>query len=231
MSVFGRIGGRVANQGIGVYNAYMGKRAIASMIGIFVMVFALSFEAPAGAVTPEFAALHRDPYQLTKQVVLKKMLYTCGSINSAYAGINDLVAALQYAKKNDDPRVVAAHLLAVRMGLEDKPALFRHIAAEIEFCEKYPNFPKGFDDSPEGPELISAEFYKIASHIENLKINHHSTNLAALRKEAERVVFELFWTDSEKMRSLSMDILTFLRTELKEDIPFDVFNKPLKPTR
>ncbi len=223
--------GWVANMGNDVYNACMGKRTIASILGIFVIAYALSFGTPAGAVTPEFAALHRDAYHLTKNVVLKKMLYTCGSINAAYAGINDLVSALQYAKKNDDPRVVSAHLLAVRMGLEEKPALIRHIAAEIEFCERFPNFPKGFDDSPEGPELISAEFYKIASHIENLKINHHSTNLAVLRKEAERVVFELFWTDSEKMRSLSMDILTFLRTELKEDIPFDVFNKPLKPIR
>lgn len=222
---------RVANPPFGVYNAFMGKRTIVSIFGIFVVAYALSFGTPAGAVTPEFAALHRDVYQLTKDVVLKKMLYTCGSINSAYAGINDLVAALQYAKKNDDPRVIAAQLLAVRMGLEEKPALFRHIAAEIEFCEKYPHFPKGFDDSPEGPELMSAEFYKIAAHVENLKINHASTDLAVLRKEAERVVFELFWTDSEKMRSLSMDMLNFLRVELKEDIPFDVFNKPLKPVR
>ncbi|HOT27909.1 MAG TPA: hypothetical protein PLU72_06950 [Candidatus Ozemobacteraceae bacterium] len=209
----------------------MGKRTIASIIGIFVIAHALSVGTPAGAVTPEFAALHRDQYQLTKDVILKKMLYTCGSINSTYAGINDLVAALQYAKKNGDPRAISAQLLAVRMGLEEKPALIRHIAAEIEFCEKHPNFPRGFDDSPEGPELISAEFYKIASHIENLKINHASADLAVLRKEAERVVFELFWTDSEKMRSLSMDILNFLRIELKEDIPFDVFHKPLKPVR
>jgi len=222
---------QVANRPRGVYNAYMGKRTIASILGIFVIAYALSFGTPAGAVTPEFATLHRDAYQLTKDVVLKKMLYTCGSINSAYAGINDLVAALQYAKKNDDSRVIAAQLLAVRMGLEEKPALFRHIAAEIEYCEKYPNFPKGFDDSPEGPELISAEFYKIAAHIENLKINHSASDLKVLRKEAERVVFELFWTDSEKMRSLAMDILNFLRIELKEDIPFDVFHKPLKPVR
>ncbi|HNW34881.1 MAG TPA: hypothetical protein PKM25_08115, partial [Candidatus Ozemobacteraceae bacterium] len=186
---------------------------------------------PLQAVTPAFAELHRDQLPLTKDVVLKKMLYTCGSINAAYHGLNDLLAALQYAKKNDDPRAIAAHLLAVRMGLEEKPALFRHIAREIEFCEKYPNFPLGFNDSPEGPELISAEFDKIAAHIEGLQINHQSTDLKVLRKEAERVVFELFWTDSEKMRSLGMDILTFLRVELKEDLPFDVFNKPLKPLK
>ncbi|HOY68016.1 MAG TPA: hypothetical protein PLP29_14095 [Candidatus Ozemobacteraceae bacterium] len=183
----------------------------------------------AQATTPRFAELHRDQFPLTKEVVLKKMLFACGMIDASFHGINDLVAALQYTKKNNDPRAIAAQLLAVRMGLEEKPSMLRHIAREIEFCEKYPNFPRGFNDSPEGPELISAEFDKIAGHIENLNINHQLTDLAALRKEAERVVFELFWFDSEKMRTLGMDILTFLRVELKEDLPFDVFNKPIKP--
>lgn len=187
--------------------------------------------ATVRATTPEFAALHRDSFPLTKDVVLKKMLYTCGTISAAFHGINDLVAALQYAKKNDDPRAIAAQLLAVRIGLEEKPALLRHIAREIEFCERYPNFPLGFNDSPEGPELISAEFDKIAGHIADLQINHNSADLKLLRKEAERVVYELFWFDSEKMRTLGMDILTFLRVELKEDLPFDVFNKPLKPNQ
>lgn len=191
----------------------------------------IGLPATARATTPAFAALHRDPFPLTKEVVLKKMLYSCGTINAAFHGINDLVAALQYAKKNDDPRAIAAQLLAVQIGIQEKPAMFRYVAREIEFCEQYPNFPRGFDDSPEGPELISAEFDKIADHIENLQINHNSTDLKVLRKEAERVVYELFWFDSEKMRTLGMDILTFLRVELKENLPFDVFNKPIKPAQ
>ncbi|HNV70965.1 MAG TPA: hypothetical protein PKO06_14785, partial [Candidatus Ozemobacteraceae bacterium] len=159
-------------------------------------------------------------------VVLKKMLYATGLINAAYLGMNDLVAALQMAKKSDDPKMISAQLLAVRLGLDAKPALLRHIAQEIRQCEAYPKFPLGFNDGPEGPELISDEFEKMAFAIENLNIQPHLTTLAALRKEAERVVFAIFWTESEKMRALAHDIHTFLRVELKEDLPFDVFTKP-----
>ncbi len=188
----------------------------------------LCFCAPAFAVTPEFAALHRDKIPLTHDIVLKKILFVCGQINGLYHGINDMVGALQLAKNsNVTAEMLSAQLLAVKIGLVEKPALIRHIAREIEFCETWPGFPLGFNDSPEGSEKISVEFYKMADHIENLQINHKLSELPALRKEAKRVVFELFWTDSEKMRTLASDMLNFLRMVLKEDIPFHIFGKPV----
>ena len=179
------------------------------------------------AMTPEFADLHREKVPPSKDVVLKKLLFVTGLMNAAYHGVNDLVAALQLVKNSKDPREIAAQLFAVQVGLEQKPSLFRYIAREIKFCEAYPNFPMGFNDSPEGPEPISKEFYKIAGHIEKMRINFESTDLPTLQKEAERVVFELFWTDSEKVRSLCSDILYFVRDELKEDLPFSMFSKPI----
>ena len=202
-------------------NRKLGLLAIAALM--------LCTSAPAFAVTPEFAALHHDKVLPSHDIVLKKILFVCGLINGAYHGINDMVGALQLAKENKiTAEVLSAQLLAVKIGLIEKPALIRHIAREIKFCEAYPNFPLGFDDSAEGPEKISVEFYKIADHIENLPINHQLKDLPALRKEAQKVVFELFWTDSEKMRTLSADMLNFLRMELKEDIPFDIFGKPVQ---
>lgn len=197
-------------------------------LGLFaIVVLMLCVSASAFAVTPEFAALHRDKVLPTHDIVLKKVLFVSGQINGLYHGINDMVGALQLAKNNNiTAEMLSAQLLAVKIGLIEKPALLRHIAKEIKFCEAYPDFPLGFDDSPEGPEKISIEFYKMADHIENLPINHQLKELPALRKEAQRVVFELFWTDSEKMRTLSSDMLNFLRKVLKEDIPFDIFGKP-----
>jgi hypothetical protein len=189
----------------------------------------LAVSLTATAVTPRFAEIHREPLKPSKDLVFKKTLFVCGLINAAYLGINDLVAALQLAKtnkyKNVDAKTLAAQLLAVKIGLIEKPALIRYIAREIAFCEQYPNFPLGFNDSPEGPEKISAEFFKIADHIENLPVNHQAGDLSILKKEAQRVVFDLFWTDSEKMRSLCMDMMNFIRVELKEDLPFDIFAK------
>jgi hypothetical protein len=197
--------------------------------GLFAVVtLMLWFCASASAVTPEFAALHRDKVQPTHDIVLKKILFVCGQINALYHGTNDMVAALQLAKNNNiSAEMLSAQLLAVKIGLLEKPALIRHIAREIEYCEVYPGFPLGFNDSPEGPEKISVEFYKMADHIENLQINHQLKELPELRKEAQRVVFELFWTDSEKMRTLASDMLNFLRMVLKEDIPFHIFGKPI----
>lgn len=195
---------------------------------LIVMVFA-SFSSAASGVTPKFADVHREPLLPTKDLVFKKTLFVCGLINAAYLGLNDHVAALQMAKKSKmTAETLAAQLLAVKIGLVEKPSLIRYIAKEIKFCEQYPNFPLGFNDSPEGPEKLSAEFYKIAEHIENLPVNHTAKDLPTLRKEAQRVVFDLFWTDSEKMRTMCMDMLNFLRKELKEDLPFDIFAKPIK---
>ncbi|PKL46436.1 MAG: hypothetical protein CVV42_16445 [Candidatus Riflebacteria bacterium HGW-Riflebacteria-2] len=198
-------------------------------LGLFaVIALVLCVSASVSAVTPEFAALHQDRVQPTHDVVLKKILFVCGQINALYHGTNDMVGALQLAKNNNvTVEMLSAQLLAVKIGLTEKPALIRHIAREIEFCEVYPGFPLGFDDSPEGPEKISVEFYKMADHIENLRINHQLKELPELRKEAQRVVFELFWTDSEKMRTLASDMLNFLRMVLKEDIPFHIFGKPI----
>lgn len=195
-----------------------------------VVLFSM-FSQGLAAMTPRFAQLHREPLKPDKQVVLKKLLYVTGLINGTYLGINDLVASLQLIKKTsvDGPRL-SAWLLSVKIGLIEKPDLIRHIAREIEFCEKYPGFPLGFNDSAEGPEKISQEFYKIASHIEELEINYKLQDQKALEKEAERIIFELFWTDGEKMRSLCMNMLNFIRVELKEDLPFDIF-KTILPKR
>ena len=192
------------------------------------LMLALMASTAVSAVTPRFAELHREPLKIDAEVVLKKMLYTTGMINAAYLGMNDLVAGLQMAKKSQDAKAISAQLLAVRLGLETKPALLRHISREIEQCESYPNFPRGFNDGPEGPELISFEFEKMAAHVETLNIKPNSTDLAFLKKEADRVIFAIFWTESEKMRSLAQDIHTFLRKELKEDLPFEVFSKPVR---
>ncbi len=200
-------------------------------VGFLILVILVLTANIVSAVTPEFAEAHREPLQPEKDIVFKKTLFVCGLVNAAYLGINDLVAALQLAKttkyKNVNPDGLAAQLLAVKIGLVEKPALIRYIAREITFCEKYPHFPLGFNDSPEGREKISVEFFKIADHIEKLPVNHNLKDLPALKKEAERVVFELFWTDSEKMRTLCIDMMNFIRVELKEDLPFDIFAKPI----
>ncbi|GAB4272195.1 MAG: hypothetical protein Kow0029_10620 [Candidatus Rifleibacteriota bacterium] len=190
-------------------------------------LFIMAFSSQLTAVSPEFSRLHREQVTPDREIVFKKILFVCGLVNSAYHGINDLVAALQLVKKNNlSAEAISAQLLAVKIGLIDKPALIRYIANEIKFCEDYPNFPLGFNDSPEGPEKLSVEFFKIADHIENLKINCNAKDLNALKKEAEKVVFELFWTDGEKMRTMCMDMFNFLRVELKEDLPFEIFSKP-----
>ena len=191
----------------------------------FLILSALSLQA----VTPKFAAAHLEALKPDKDLVFKKTLFVCGLVNAAYLGNNDLVAALQLANKsqfkNIDAQALSAQLLAVKIGLVEKPALIRYIAKEIEFCEKYPGFPLGFNDSPEGPEKISVEFFKIAEHLEKLPVNYQAKDLPTLKREAQRVVFDIFWTDSEKMRTLCMDMLNFIRVELKEDLPFDIFAK------
>jgi hypothetical protein len=201
----------------------MNKRRQQSVVlALFILV-----GATLSAVTPEFARAHNEPLEADKKAVLKKTLFVCGLINSAYLGINDLVAALQLVKEqNPTAERLSAQLLAVKIGLIEKPSLMRYIAREIKFCEQYPNFPVGFNDSPAGPEKLSQEFFKIADSIENLEVNHQIDDLQLLKKEAEKVVFKLFWTESEKMRTMCMDMLQFIRIELKEDLPFDVFGKP-----
>jgi len=187
---------------------------------------------PIVAATPRFSEVHREPLVPTKEVVLKKVLYLAGLMNAGYLGINDLVAGLQLTKKNGDPKTISAHLFAVRMGLEAKPEFMRHIARELRDVEDYPKFPLGFDDSPEGPQKLSVEFDQIAAHIEGLNIQFDSTDPVFLKKEADRVVFALFWTESEKIRTMFQDLLTFVRVELKEDLPFEIFTKPKpKPVR
>jgi len=196
---------------------------------LLVLGLVLAIVSAASAVTPEFAALHGERVIPDRQVVLKKVLYASGLMNAGYLGLNDLVAALQLVKNLDDPRAISAQLLAVKIGLEAKPAFLRHIAREIRFCEQYPNFPRGFNDSPEGPEPISQEFEIMADHLENLDIRFESTDLRFLRQEAARVVFAIFWTDSEKIRTLCDSVLHFVRVELKEDLPFDMVTKPARP--
>ncbi|NLI78137.1 MAG: hypothetical protein GX442_17100 [Candidatus Riflebacteria bacterium] len=197
-----------------------------SRAAVAAVVLALMGVGAVHAVTPAFGELHREPVLPEKQVVLKKLLFAAGLMNAVYLGINDLVAALQLAKKATDAKGLSAQLFAVMVGLQEKPAMLRHIAGEIRFCEAWPNFPVGFPDSPEGCDPISREFEIMADHIEKLGIQYQSTSLATLKKEADRVVFALFWTDSEKIRTLCHSILTFIRMELKEDLPFEVFAKP-----
>lgn len=192
---------------------------------LFMTLFFMAMGNFLSAVSPEFLALHGESVLPDRNMVLKKVLFSAGQINGVYQGINDLVAALQLAKNEQSAEVLSAQLLAVKIGILEKPAIIRHIAREIEFCEQYPEFPLGFNDSPEGPEKMSVEFFKIADHIESLPINFQSTDVKVLRKEAQRVVFDLFWFDSEKMRTMAMDMLNFLRMKLKEDIPFDIFGK------
>ncbi len=192
---------------------------------LIVTLFFMAIGNFLSAVSLEFLALHGEKVLPDRNMVLKKVLFSAGQVNGVYQGINDLVAALQLAKNEQSAEVLSAQLLAVKIGILEKPAIIRHIAREIEFCEQYPEFPLGFNDSPEGPEKMSVEFFKIADHIESLPINFQSTDVKVLRKEAQRVVFDLFWFDSEKMRTLAMDMLNFLRMKLKEDIPFDIFGK------
>lgn len=198
---------------------------LATLIAILVIT------TSSWAVTAKFAAVQREPLTPDKDTVFKKTLFISGLTNAAYLGLNDMVAALQLAKDEPDAKTLQAQLLAVKIGLAEKPTIIRYIARQLEFCEKYPNFPLGFDDSPEGPEKLSVEFYKIADQIENMKIHYELTNIKALRKEAERVVFQLFWTDGEMMRTMCGKMLNFIRMELKEDLPFEPLLKPLKPTK
>lgn len=199
---------------------------------MFMVLFFMTIGNFLSAVSPEFLALHGESVVPDRNMVLKKVLFSAGQVNGVYHGINDLVAALQLAKNQQSAEVLSAQLLAVKIGLLEKPAMIRHIAREIEFCEQYPEFPIGFNDSPEGPEKMSVEFFKIADHIESLPINYQSSDIKVLRKEAQRVVFDLFWFDSEKMRTMAMDMLNFLRMKLKEDVPFDIFGKtPAIPRR
>lgn len=195
---------------------------------LIVIIVLLTLPSSAWTATEKFGIVHREPLQPDRDSVFKKTLYVSGLTNAAYLGINDLVGVLLVAKNETDAKALSAQLLAIKIGLIEKPALIRYIANELEFCEKYPNFPVGFNDSPEGPEKLSAEFYKIADHIENLPINHQLTDVNALRKECEKVLFALFWTDGEKMRTMCGQMLTFIRVELKENLPFAPFTKPRK---
>lgn len=195
---------------------------IAAVVAI---IFAVVAGSAVNASEPDFYALHSERLVPDRETVLKKLLYSCGLMNGAYLGINDLVAALQLMKNCDDPKIVSSQLLAVRIGLLDKPNLMRFIAREIRFCESYPKFPLGFPDSPEGPETISCEFDHIADSIENLDIQHESADLQFLRREAERVCYVLFWAECEKIRSLLMDLMFFIKGELHEELPFDIYTK------
>ena len=202
------------------------------LLGIaLTMVLSCMSLAKVNAITPKFAKVHKEKIQLNKENVFKKTLFLCGLINAAYLGVNDLVAALQLNENQNSVEGLQAQLLAVKVGLIEKPFLIRYIAEELEFCEKYPNFPLGFNDSAEGPERLSVEFLKIADHMERLPINHEAKDIKALRKEAEKVVFELFWTDGEKMRTMCIDLANFIRRELKEDLPLNIFTKPIKPVK
>ncbi len=192
------------------------------------LLMALLCLHPVCGATDKFLDVHHEKQKLSKDVVLKKLLFVSGLVNATYLGLNDLVAALQLAKNSNDEQALSAQLFSVQVGLVEKPALIRYIADEIKFCEKYPNFPLGFNDSPEGPEKLSQEFYKIADHLEKMKINYKLKTLPKLRKEAERVVFEIFWTECEKMRTMSSDMLNFIRIELKEDLPLNIFSKPVQ---
>lgn len=184
------------------------------------------------AATPRFSEVHREPLIPSREVVLKKTLYLSGLMNAGYLGLNDLVAGLQLAKKKGDAKSIAAQLFAVRMGLEAKPDFMRHLARELRDIEDFPKFPLGFDDSPEGPQKLSVEFDQIADHIEGLNIQFESNDPVFLKKEADRVVFAIFWTECEKIRTMFQDLLHFVRVELKEDLPFDIFTKPKpKPIR
>jgi len=174
-----------------------------------------------------FDIVHKEQTTLNRDFYIKKLLFTCGQINGVYHGLNDLVAVFHLVKKKKVAVTVESlqsQLFAVKVALTEKPYIIRHMADSIKECENnLSKFPLGFPDSPEGPEKISDEFYKMASHIENLQVNHKLDSIPALRKEAERVVFEIFWTDGEKMRSLASDMLSYLRVYHKEYIPFDVF--------
>lgn len=204
----------------------MKYRVSGSFVFWALAMFTLILPSLGLAVTPEFAALHRDPPPELKNAVLKKVIFTAGLMNAGYHGLNDLVAALMLVKGSQDPKVISAQLFAVKVGLDEKPSMFRYIAREMKYCQQYPNFPLGFADGPEGPEPLSVEFEKIANDIEKLNIQYQLTNLTALKKEANRVTFAIFWTASEKIRTLCQSVLNFLRMEMKEDLPFEVFTKP-----
>ena len=191
------------------------------------LVFAMFSVTNLGfAATDEFSRLHNELVAPNKDFVLKKIIFVCGLLNAGYQGLNNLVDALQLAKDISDPKALGAQLFAVKKGLEYQPQFFRYLSKEIQSCESYPNFPKGFDDSPEGPEPISAEMNHIADHIETLNIKFESDDINFLKKEADRVVFAIFWTESEKIRTMINDMLNFLRKDLMEDLPFDIYQKP-----
>lgn len=193
-------------------------------ICIYSCQMCLAAEQP---VKVSFESVHNEQRTLSRDFYIKKLLFTCGQINGAYHGLNDLVSVFHLVKKKKVAVTVESlqsQLFALKVSLTEKPYIIRHIADSIKECENnLSNFPLGFPDSPEGPEKISDEFYKMASHLENLQINHKLDSIPALRKESERVVFEIFWTDGEKMRSLASDMLSYLRVYHKEYIPFDVF--------
>ncbi|MBI3038813.1 hypothetical protein HYY75_07170 [bacterium] len=189
------------------------------------LIFFISLSFPGFANTSDFSSLHREVGVPTKDVILKKLLYVCGLMNGAYLGMNDLVAALNMKKNSSDPKVLSAQLFAVKIGLEDKPRMMRYISKEIRPCENYPNFPLGFPDSPEGPEPISVEFEKIADSLENLNICFQSNDIEFLKKEANRVTFTVFWTECEKIRAICFDLINFVRVNLKEDIPFEAYQR------
>ncbi len=194
-------------------------------IGVLLLA-AVLFSCTGYAATDKFSRLHNDLVVPKKDYVLKKVIFVCGLLNACYHGMNDLVDALMLAKETSDPKAISAQLFAVKVGLDEKPKFFHYLAKEIQPCESYPNFPLGFPDSPEGPEKISQEMINIADHIEKLNVKYDSTDINFLRKEADRVVFAIFWTDSEKIRTLASDMLNFLRKDLKEDLPFDIYQKP-----
>ncbi|MFZ2957823.1 MAG: hypothetical protein WA705_13130 [Candidatus Ozemobacteraceae bacterium] len=197
------------------------QQVLTGLVGIL-----LTFSTVVFGVTPAFSRLHRDDATPSRDAVLKTVLFVAGLMNAGYLGLNDLVAGLQTANKSEDPKEISAQLFAVRMGLEYKPDFMRQISQKLASIENYPGFPLGFPDSPEGPQKLSVEFEQIASSIENLNIRYESSDLVFLRKEANRVVFTIFWTESEKIRTMCCDLLTFLRMGLKEDLPFEIISKP-----
>jgi len=195
------------------------------VVVFFFLLFCPSFIFSA---TQEFSELHCETTATpSKEMVLKKVLFLVGLMNACYLGMNELVYGIQLAKETNDPKFLSGQLFSVCVGLEEKPQFFRYLSKEFKSIENFPGFPLGFPDSPEGPETYSKEMINIADHLEKLNIQFQSNDIGFLKKEADRIVFAIFWTDSEKIRTLCSDLLTFLRVKLKEDIPFQIYQKPL----
>lgn len=205
---------------------------MAACLAVFCGLAPLSAASAPLADSPEtaFARLHRDAVApISKDKMVPKAIFAIGAMDAFYLGLNELVQPLQIARDNGDPRQIALALQFVKFGLEGKPDQMRHLSAILRDCESYPGFPLGFADGPEGPEPISRELDKIGAAIENVNINAGLTDPTALNKEADRVIFALFWTAGEMVRALTIDIYNWLRVTIKVDLGFTLMTK--KPAR